>query len=279
MSSNPGNFDLLHKEVRDVFTTNHFIEGAKVEVTKPLSQPFQVLHRFLMGPQNEYNFGATFAHNKGFLHGEIDSAGNLSSRVHQNLTDNLALKFNAQLTKRGNSVILDTEYAGHDFTANAKAVNLDVTSGKGVFILDYIQSVTPKLALGVETLIHNSPAALDSGLTFVSRYNGNNYVATANVATNGSLQATYYHKVSEQLSIGSELEVICNSRQRESNMSAGMKFDFRQATFRCMADSQGKVSAVLEEKVVPGVSFVFSGELDHYNSQSRFGLGLVLGGS
>jgi len=48
----------------DVFTTNHFIEGAKIELNKPVSQVFQVTHRFLLGSHNDYNFASFYAHSK-----------------------------------------------------------------------------------------------------------------------------------------------------------------------------------------------------------------------
>jgi len=64
---------------------------------------------------------------------------------------------------------------------------------------------------------------------------------------------------------------------RESNFTLGAKFDFRQATIRCQGDTSGRVSAVLEEKLAPGLSFLITGEIDHSKTQSRFGIGLVVG--
>lgn len=39
---------------------NWMIDGAKVAVTKPVSNNFQVNHVILMGSQQEYHFGATY---------------------------------------------------------------------------------------------------------------------------------------------------------------------------------------------------------------------------
>jgi len=48
----------------DVFTNSHFIEGAKIELNKPVTQVFQVTHRFLLGSHNDYNFASFYAHSK-----------------------------------------------------------------------------------------------------------------------------------------------------------------------------------------------------------------------
>lgn len=275
---NPGNFDMLHREVRDVFTTNHFIEGAKIELNKPMSPIFQVTHRFLLGGINDYNFASFYAHNRGFMHGEIDTSGNLAARFHYSLLQNLTMKFQSSLTKRGNTGLVDFEMSGPDYTANLKTINPDVVQGTGILCFDYLQTVTRGLALGVEAMAQKAPTgAMDSALTFVGRKIGKDYIATANLGLNGSIQATYYQKVNEQISIGTELEVLANSSQRESVFTVGGKFDFKQATFRCQIDSHGKVAAVLEEKLAPGLSFVMSGEIDHAATQSRFGMGLIVG--
>jgi len=171
-----------------------------------------------------------------------------------------------------------------------------------VFVANYLQNITRNLTLGVEALAQKGPGgALDSGMTFVGRYTGNDYVATTNLGLNGTVQASYFHKVcyhfpcsvgqptrispythltmqvTEQISLGTELELLANAAQRESVFTVGGKFDFKQAVFRCQFDSHGKVAAVLEEKLAPGLSFVISGELDHSSGESRFGLGLLIG--
>ena len=265
------------------------------------------------------------------MHAEVDTSGNLSGRIHQSILSNVTAKFQTQvgdhhffllfgillfitllaicqLTKKGNSGVLDVEITGPDYTTNLKTISPDVSfffstsplssfprlkqyqllfvsgnpqpvQGTGVFVVDYLQNVTRNLTLGVEALVQKGPSgSLDSGMTFVGRYTGSDFVATGNLGLNGSIQASYFHKVNEQISIGSEIEVLANSQQRESVFTLGAKFDFRQALFRCQFDSHGRVSSVLEQRMAPGLSFVISGELDHAATQSRFGLGLLIGG-
>eukprot|EP01137_Pigoraptor_chileana_P014694 Opistho-2@69657 len=108
------------------------------------------------------------------------------------------------------------------------------------------------------------------------RYRGKDFVATANASPAGAAQATYVHRVNEKVSVGAELE--CNLRSMESIVTAGYHFDLRQSSFRGQIDSGGVVSAVLEQKMAPGISFLMTGSIDHSKGQSRFGMGLNIGG-
>ncbi|PLW18210.1 hypothetical protein PCASD_16954, partial [Puccinia coronata f. sp. avenae] len=58
--------------------------------------------------------------------------------------------------------------------------------------------------------------------------------------------------------------------------TVGLKYDFRQATVRAQADSTGKVSMLLEQRIAPMFTFSVAGELDHAKSQSKFGIGIQL---
>ena len=54
----------------------------------------------------------------------------------------------------------------------------------------------------------------------------------------------------------------------------GAKYEFRQSVVRGQIDSEGKVSAFVEKRVLPTISILFSGEIDHFKNTSRIGLGL-----
>jgi mitochondrial import receptor subunit TOM40 len=60
----------------------------------------------------------------------------------------------------------------------------------------------------------------------------------------------------------------------EATTTIGAKYEFRQSVFRGQIDSQGKVSCLLERRVLPVVSVIFAGEIDHAKSAARLGLGL-----
>ena len=62
---------------------------------------------------------------------------------------------------------------------------------------NYLQSVTPKLALGGETFWLSQ--AMKSGVGFAARHQGDQHVATAQVATTGLISLNYAHKLSDKV--------------------------------------------------------------------------------
>jgi mitochondrial import receptor subunit TOM40 len=94
----------------------------------------------------------------------------------------------------------------------------------------------------------------------------------------GILQASYYQRVNEKVDLGTELQLVAVQGRRQAVCNVGAKWEFSKSTFRGQIDTTGKVSAVMEEKLVPGISFFICGELDHAKTESRFGLGLTMEG-
>ncbi|KAJ7110699.1 hypothetical protein O6H91_Y570400 [Diphasiastrum complanatum] len=87
-------------------------EGLRFDFTKPLNQKFSLSHSVFMGsvevpsqsaqtikvPSAHYEFGANFLDQRLMLIGRILTDGRMSARVKYDLTENLSLKVNAQLT-------------------------------------------------------------------------------------------------------------------------------------------------------------------------------------
>jgi mitochondrial import receptor subunit TOM40 len=70
-------------------------------------------------------------------------------------------------------------------------------------------------------------------------------------------------RYSEKVDFGTEIQLVTAGGRRDAVATVGGKFEFRRSTFRGQVDTTGKVAAVLEEKIVPGFSFLISGEMDH----------------
>ncbi|ORX97654.1 hypothetical protein K493DRAFT_313989 [Basidiobolus meristosporus CBS 931.73] len=279
---NPGPYEAIQREVKNTFLTNHVFDGARADLTKVLSQNFQVTHSFSLGSMvmpPTYSFGTVFVGAKSFLQGTIDTDGSLQARLNYAWSPNLVSKVQSQLSNQpGHSMLqLETDYNGDDFNLNVKAVNPSPAEGTGIFVGSYLQSVTKNLSVGLEGLLQKpTPDIEESGLAYVARYAKDNYIATAQFQGMGVIQASYYQKINEKVDFGTEVQILCAQGRREAVCSVGGKFDFRQATFRGQVDTTGKVSAVLEEKMAPGFSFLISGEIDHMKGASRFGVGIML---
>ncbi|KAF9292701.1 translocase of outer mitochondrial membrane [Mortierella antarctica] len=249
---NPGTYEGVKREVKHTFLTNHVFDGARCDITKVLTPSFQVTHSFAMGAAGSastYNFGTAF------IGQQASSFSNTP----------------------GHSMLqLEQDYNGRDYNINLKAVNPLLIEGTGIFIGSILQSLSQHVAVGMEGVYQRpTPGQAERTLSYVAKYTGRDYIATAQWQGFGALQAAYYLRYSDKVDFGTEIQIMTAGGRREAVAIVGGKFEFRRSTFRGQVDTTGKVSAVLEEKIVPGFSFLISGEMDHGKGQSRFGVGMM----
>lgn len=64
---------------------------------------------------------------------------------------------------------------------------------------------------------------------------------------------------------------------RQQKSSPGYDYVLRQCRLRGRVDTDGRVGALLEERLNVGVSLVLSAELDHPRKDARFGIGMTVG--
>lgn len=60
----------------------------------------------------------------------------------------------------------------------------------------------------------------------------------------------------------------------EGSTTIGAKYEYRQSVYRGTLDSNGKVACFLERKVLPTLSVLFCGEIDHFKNDTKIGCGL-----
>ncbi len=183
---------------------------------------------------------------------------------------------------------VEHDRSGKDYSLNFKSYNPSAADLTGTYLVSYLQSVTPHLALGVEAVLQKpSPDIEDVSLGYMAKYSslvpspdGNpaggkdSWIATAQILTQGVWQGTYYQKLSDRVDAGVELVIVPapNPRERKAIATVGLKYDFRMATFRGMVDSTGKVSALLEQRLSPAFAFLVAGEMDHFKVRFCFPL-------
>lgn len=260
-----------------------FFEGLRFDFTKGLNQRFALSHSVFMGsteipsqssgilkvPTAHYEFGANFLDPKLMLIGRVLTDGRLNARVKCDLTDNLILKANAQLTNEPHfsQGMFNFDYKGTDYRAQFQLGNNAFYGG------NYIQSVTPHLSVGSEIfwLGHQRK----SGIGLAARYNTDKMVATAQVASTGIVALSYVQKISEKVSFASDF--MYNHMTRDVTASFGYDYILRQCRLRGKLDSNGCVGAFLEERVNMGVNFILSAEIDHPKKDYKFGFGMTVG--
>jgi mitochondrial import receptor subunit TOM40 len=224
-----------------------------------------------------------------FMQGGVDHDGNLNARFHQGWTASHLTKVQmsvsvapapatspradarAQLSNTpGHSMIqLEQDYQGLDYSANLKAINPSPADLSGVYVGNYLQSITPRLALGVESLYQRPSAALaELSHSLLAKYTAadKSWIATAQAQpATGIVQATYYHRLGEKVDVAADLQMMAQpGGRRDALATLGAKWDLRMSTFRAQVDSSGKVSALLEQRFSPEFTFVVAGEIDHF---------------
>jgi len=275
---NPGPFEQLHKEVRGVFVTNFLFDGLKVDFGAGMSPHFQVSQSFaLLSPPNPstYTLSSIYAKESAFVTGSMDTMGSFQARGNYALTKGLTSKFATHfIPSQPAYAQLELDYAGLDFSTNVKAVNPSMKDGTGIYVASHLQSLTKKLAVGVEVAAqHPDPNVLEFQSSFVGKYSGKNFVLTANVAQFGVLQTSYFHQVNDNTQLGAEVQLVATPEKLEGVATVGAKIEYTYNVARCQVDTTGRVCSFLEQRILPGLSFVFSADLDHMKGVYKFGMG------
>ncbi|KAF2203271.1 hypothetical protein GQ43DRAFT_479206 [Delitschia confertaspora ATCC 74209] len=290
--SNPGTVENIAKEVqRDVFLNNLSFSGLRADLTKAFSVAplFQVSHALSMGGQNQppYTYAALYGSPWVFLQANIDNDLSLSGRFNYRWTNALVTKTSVQLASMGQMVQVENDYTGADFSASFKAINPSILDGgiTGVIMASYLQSVTPKLALGLEAVVNrmamNQPPEM--AISYAARYKGADWIASGQVlAQQGAIEASYWKRLSESVQTGINVNLSfagmgpMGPAKKEGQVTIGAKYDFRQSSFRAQIDNQGKVGCLLEKRVAPPIQVTFAGEIDHKANSAKLGIAVSI---
>ncbi|AOA64561.1 TOM (translocase of outer membrane) complex component [Komagataella phaffii CBS 7435] len=298
---NPGVFENLTKEVsRDVFLNQYFFTGLRADLNKAfiMNPVFQISHALSIGSEQipPYAFSALYANDNLFLQGNLDNNFSLSGRLHYGWDKHNITKATLQIVKDQPTMAqLEQDYQGNDFSFNFKALNPSILDGRftGVAVGSLLQALTPKLAVGLESVysVQHPSYPAEAAVSYVARYNNTNWIATAQLQAQGSLSTSFWRKVTENVEAGIETNLQATMKPLtdpimgapvgfqpviEGTTTLGAKYEFRQSVFRGQIDSQGKVACFLEKRILPTVSILFSGELNHFDNTSKLGLGLQL---
>ncbi|KAH8252258.1 hypothetical protein KR038_000532 [Drosophila bunnanda] len=289
---NPGTIEELHKKYKDI-QPNTF-EGAKIILYKSLSNHFQVSHSLHLSQTvpSGYRFCATYVGTKqgdttdtaeGFpvILGDIDSLGNLNANVIHQISPRLRWKFAAQIqdTKMA-ATQLSTDYRGSDFTATLSIANPSVFTNSVMIVGQYLQSMTPSLALGTELAYQcgpHVPGRQVSQVSVAARYGAENSVLSGTLGQSG-LHACYYQKANDELQIGVELQT--SLRLQDSVATLAYQIDLPKAdlVFKGAIDSNWLISGVLEKRLSPlPFTLALCGSINHAKNNFRLGCGLMMG--
>ncbi|CAN4102185.1 unnamed protein product [Withania somnifera] len=278
----PISYEEIHREALMSLKPELF-EGLRFDFTKGLNQRFSLSHSVLMGPTElptqsadvvkiptaHYEFGANFIDPQMMLIGRVMTDGRVNARVKCDLSENLSLKANGQLTGEPHMShgMVNFDYKGKDYRTQFQF-------GNGALLgASYIQSVSPHFSLGGEVFWAGQHRK--SGIGYAARYNTDKTVAAGQIASTGMVALSYVQKISEKVSLASDF--MYNHMSRDVTASFGYDYILRQCRLRGKIDSNGCVAAFLEERLNMGLNFILSAELDHKKKDYKFGFGLTVG--
>ena len=266
-------------------TTNFAFDGARADLTKALSlNPiFQVTHAFTLGAggKNAYNFGAVYGDENRFYQAGIDDAGNVTMRLNSRWLAGHISKVQAQFAPAGGQtfVQLEHDYQGSDYSVNFKALNPSPVNATGIYVANYLQTLTPWFALGAEAVYqHPSPEIEEATVGYMAKCVGpqKDWIATAQWQPQGVGQLTYWHQLTEQVDVAGDLQMILTPQRRDAQASLAARYSFRMASLRAQIDSLGKLTSVYEARISPAFAFTFSGEIDHLSGAAPRAMGVSL---
>ena len=188
---------------------------------------------------------------------------------------------------------VEHDHLGSHYAFSLKSMNPGLLDASGIHFVSALHSVTPRLALGFETVIQNAgggrpiemsnsyvakltslPNPLGAAMistpgTAISNPFRPSWIATAQLQPSGNINTTYYHKLTDKVDVALDFQTVIQPEsmmgpaKRDAVATLGAKYDFRMATFRGQIDSVGKVGMLLEQRFTPAFAFLVSGEIDH----------------
>jgi len=214
---------------------------------------------------------------------QLDSDATFSARFNARLTQSLVFKSSVQIqpsqmgSPGASQLSLEQDYTGSDFMAQLKSINPSILEGglTGMFIGSYMQSITPRLSLGLEGVwqrpgVEELPNA---ALSYAGRYKGDEWIGSLQVLAQGGLQGSYWRRLTDKVETGVDINLqfaglngggaMLGAMQKEGTAVLGAKYEFSRSIFRAQVDSKGKVGCLLEKMVAPLVRVTFAGEMDH----------------
>jgi len=182
-------------------------------------------------------------------------------------------------------LLTELDVNGDTWTGNLKYG----TMGGGMLLGgNYLQSVTPSIALGGEGMyIASNQAMLTSYLAkYTSAIPTNSPSSSTSMLANyspaqGQLSLLYKKVVTpNRVTLGAELTCF-PLMAPETEVSFGAEFQLLRSKMNVSVDGNGKVSTVLEAKLGTmhgSPSLNFCGELDYAKDSMKFGYGITIGG-
>ncbi len=270
-------YEAFSREFQALSGQDNF-DGFRMEAGKAVTKNLQTSHSLFLGTQLResgylYQFGPTFQTPDGrtTLVGRLGIDGGVNARAIQKIADSFEAKINVNSNLKDSQRNM-TEFAIDYNGSNWAMSNKLVYQGTWILNTSLAQEITKNLSLGGELtyVTANGVSIAGIGARFVSGQN----IVSASLGRqpdfkNGphlnthSTKLQYVRRVSDRLTLGSELEVS----DEESQLRLCSEYAFRHARVQGMIDTSGKVSAFVSDFM----GFGLSGMIDYMRGDYKFG--------
>lgn len=214
------------------------------------------------------------------MQGSFSSDQSVSAMGNLRWTPQWITRLQTQIDPRQPQSMLqiENEFTGADFSASVKVLNPSMMEGglTAIVIGDYMQSITPRLALGLEGVWQRASMGSkpETALSYAARYRGGDWIGSAQLHASGQLGASYWKRLTEKVDAGVDCQLqfqpgmggagMFSGMRKEGETNVGVKYSFATSVYRAQIGSSGKVGCVLERRVAPAIAVSFAAEIDQW---------------
>ncbi|OII74698.1 mitochondrial import receptor subunit TOM40 [Cryptosporidium ubiquitum] len=273
-------FENFSLESQSLFQRESF-DGFRAEFSKPITSSLQTSYSLLLGTSNikgySYQLGPSYQSpsKNTLILARVNDEGTVSGRFSRCFGNNIEgrISVNSSLSDENKNM----SEASIDYNGKESSYSLKVAY-QGIFLLNglFSQLITNKLQLGGELtwITANNSSIMSVGSRYCHGKNifFNQIIRQPDFSSPGkilsnihSLRSSFYRKVSDRLSLASEVEVSIPNY--ESKLRFGYEYLFKTARIQGMIDTCGKISL----QCLDNKGFGISGEIDYIRNDYKFG--------
>ncbi|TRY53536.1 Tom40p like translocase [Cryptosporidium tyzzeri] len=273
-------YEQFSLESQSIFQRESF-DGFRAEIAKSVTSNLQTSYSLFLGTSNikgySYQLGPSYQSlsKNTLILARVNDEGTVSGRFSRCFGNNIEgrISINSSLSDENKNMSeVSIDYNGEESSYSLKVAY------QGIFLLNglFSQLITNKLQFGGElTWITANNASI---MSLGSRYcHGKNiffnqitrqpdFTSPGRIFANiHSLRSSFYRKLSDRLSLASELEVSIPNF--ESTLRFGYEYLFKTARIQGMIDTCGKISL----QCLDNKGFGISGAIDYLRNDYKFG--------
>jgi len=285
--NNPGKFEHLDDHAKDILETRENFDGFRMDYTRQVSSSFGLSHLISFGSTSEQaNYSLQATYYKRGLHlsarlypstftvqGRAVKSWTQACKTKNNKRYNrsLTLKMTAKASNQpdGSQATFEGDCKLKDGTYQIKL------HAPSTVEVSFVQSITKTVAAGMHAF-YDHILGKSEWITAL-KYKLGKAVWTASYGSFGHLTFGYSQKMANK-TWATEMQFLRPEGQDvwESVWTVGYQYELTTSTLKGRFDSNWKLSALLEEKMNPLISFLFCGDMDYLKDTYRIGFGVSI---